>query len=161
MNTSRTRRKFLFDCSVSVAALALAPGGSTGRSALAGDTVPATGPLHFARLAGQVNTPFQVQLSSGQLVSLTLLDARLTPPTPIVPGRRLPGDAGNEKFSLIFRGPKESLLASAIHRFEHDQLGRFEIYIGEIGRRDMDSVRYEAVFNRPAPTAYSQTPPLT
>jgi hypothetical protein len=86
-------------------------------------------------------------------VELKLLKAPVAPPTPARPGHRPPGDAGNEKFSLIFSGPKEALLASAIHQFEHRHLGRFEMYIGQIGARDTDGVRYEAVFNQPAPAA--------
>jgi hypothetical protein len=65
-------------------------------------------------------------------------------------GHRLPGDAGYEKFSLIFSGPKEKLIPPAIYRFEHEQLGGFDMYIGQIGPRDMDRVRYETVFNRPS-----------
>ena len=112
--------------------------------------VQSLGQLSYKSLAGQVNTLFRVRLSPRQVVELKLLKARVAPPTPTLPGRRPPGDAGNEKFSLIFSGPKEMLLDSAIHRFEQRHLGTFEMYIGQIGMPDTDGVRYEAVFNQPA-----------
>ncbi len=109
--------------------------------------------MDYALLARQVNTLFQVCSSSGRMVELTLFKAILAPPTPIIPGKCLPGDAGFEKFSLIFRGPKDELIESAIQQFEHGQLGRFDMYIGQIGVPDSESVRYETVFNRPAPAS--------
>jgi hypothetical protein len=66
-------------------------------------------------------------------------------------------DADNERFSLIFRGPQHSPLASAMHSFEHPRLGRFEMYFGEISVRDEAGIRYEAVFNQPAATDLSRT----
>ena len=151
-----TRRKFLFDCSTAVAALGLVPLHSAGQLAQPRGGFQSLGKLSYPSLAGQVNTLFRV-LSVGQVVELKLLKARVAPPTPARPGHRPPGDAGNEKFSLIFSGPKEALLASATHQFEHRQLGRFEMYIGQIGTRDTDGVRYEAVFNQRAPAASTRT----
>jgi hypothetical protein len=153
--TMSTRRKFLRDCSTVVAALALAPLSSLGRSVLAGGNFQSLEQMSYLVLAGQINTLFRVRVSPRQVVELKLLKAPLARATPSVPGRRAAGDAGNEKFSLIFSGPKETLLASAIHRFEHRQLGRFEMYIGQVGTQDATSVRYEAGFNRPAPAASS------
>ena len=92
------------------------------------------------------------------MVELKLLKAPVAVSTPVTPGRRLPGDAGYEKFSLIFSGPKKEFIEPAIYRFEHAQLGRFDMYIGQIGPRDADSVRYETVFNRPASTAATLSP---
>jgi hypothetical protein len=83
-------------------------------------------------------------------VELKLLKAPCAPATPATPGRRPPGDARNEKFSLIFSGPKEELIEPAIYRFEHEKLGAFEMYVGQIGTRETETVRYETVFNRPA-----------
>ena len=146
-----TRRKFLLDCSTAMAGLALAPLHSVGQLAQSHKGFQSSGKLSYSSLASQVNTVFRVHLSPRQVVELKLLKARLAPPTPISPGCRPPADAGNEKFSLIFSGPKEVLLASAIHQFEHRQLGRFEMYIGQIGPQGTDGARYEAVFNQPAP----------
>lgn len=148
----KTRRKFLFDCSTAMAGLALVPLHSAGQLAQSREGFRFPGKLSYSSLAGQVDTVFRVRLSPRQIVELKLLKARLGPPTPARPGRRLPGDAGNEKFSLIFSGPKDALLASAIHQFEHRHLGRFEMYIGQIGPQGADGARYEAVFNQPTQT---------
>ena len=44
-----------------------------------------------------------------------------------------------------------------MHSFEHPRLGGFEMYFGEISVRDNAGIRYEAVFNQPAATAFSRT----
>jgi hypothetical protein len=69
---------------------------------------------------------------------------------PVFPGRRPPPDAANEKFSLVFSGPRDRLLPAAIHRFEHAQLGSFDMYVGPVGPMNSENVRYESVFNRTA-----------
>ena len=139
-----------------VAALAVFPIRTFSQPAGAG-AYQSLAQMSYAVLAAQVNTLFRVRLAPGRVVELKLLKARLAPPTPITLGRRLPGDAGYEKFSLIFNGPRDALLASAIHRFEHTQLGRFDMFIGQIGRPEADGVHYEAGFNRPAPAAARTT----
>lgn len=52
-----------------------------------------------------------------------------------------------ERFSIIFRGPADTLLPQAIYGFDHDQMGRFDLFIVPIRRSD-DGYEYEAVFNR-------------
>lgn len=103
--------------------------------------------MSYAVLAAQVNTLFRVHLASGKQVTLKLLKARLAPVRPTRVGARPPADADNEKFSLIFSGPKDKLLPEAIQHIEHDALGKLDLYLGRIGTPDQDSVRYEAVFN--------------
>ena len=147
----------MFTGSAFLAAFAVAPVSSFSQASISPGGVQSLEQMSYAVLARQVGTGFRVRISSREVVRLTLLKAPLAQPTPIRPGKPLPGDAGYEKFSLIFSGPKDALLASAIHPFEHDQLGRFEMFIGQIGRPDADRVRYEAGFNRPAP----RTPPRT
>jgi hypothetical protein len=144
-----TRRKFFFDCSTAVAALALVPMNPFNRLANSREDLQSLDDLSYPVLAGQINTPFRVRLSPVRVVELTLLKAALAPPTRTTSGRRLPGDFGNEKFSLIFSGPKDELIGPAIHQFEHGQLGRFDMYIGQVGTQDPRRVRYETVFNRP------------
>jgi hypothetical protein len=130
-------------------ALALSPMTAIRASAGVSGTFRSIGDLSYPVLAGQVNTQFRVRMASGQTIQLKLLKAPLARPTPAVPGRRPPGDAGNEKFSLIFSGPKDQLIEPAIHQFEHGELGRFQMYIGQIGTRDSQTVRYEMIVNRP------------
>jgi hypothetical protein len=146
-----TRRKFLVDFSTALAALALAPMRLISAPLISGGGWRALEQMSYSSLAEQINTMFQVRLSSTRVVKLRLLKAPLAPSTRHAPSGRPPGDAGNEKFSLIFNGPKGDLIEPAIHQFEHERLGRFEMYIGGIGARDGDSVRYETVFNRAAP----------
>lgn len=133
-------------------ALALAPVAAIKASAGTARTFQSVDDMICSDWAAQVNTPFQTRLASGQIVQLQLVKVRLGRTTPSKPGRRPAADANNEKFSLIFSGPKDALLAPAIHRFAHEQLGRFEMYIGQIGTADAQTVRYETVFNRPTPT---------
>jgi hypothetical protein len=52
---------------------------------------------------------------------------------------------GREPFSLLFRGPRDPLLAQAIYRLEHRTLGALEIFIVPVGR-DAGSTTYEAIF---------------
>ena len=50
-------------------------------------------------------------------------------------------------FSLVFRGPHQPLLPQQIYAFEHDRLGRFDLFIVPI-RRDVHGLYYEAIVNR-------------
>ncbi len=143
----KTRRTFLSDCTLSLAALALVPASSISVSAMAG--AGSATRLNHAVLSQQVHTLFKVRLDSGQVVNLTLLKAPLVMPPRTAVGRKPPGDVNHEKFSLIFSGPKDGLLASAIHQIEHPELGRFEMHLGPIGMPGADGLRYEAVFNQP------------
>jgi hypothetical protein len=145
-----TRRKFLIDCTTTMATLAVVPISALGVSTRSHRGLQSLNQISYSALASQINTLFRVTLSPVRTVELKLLKAPLAPATPVTPGRRLPGDAGNEKFSLIFSGAKNELIPPAIYRFEHEQLGGFDMYIGQIGPRDTDRVRYETVFNRPA-----------
>jgi hypothetical protein len=52
---------------------------------------------------------------------------------------------GRQPFSLTFRGPIEPVLAQAIYRLEHAELGALEIFIVPIGN-DAAGTLYEAVF---------------
>ena len=50
-------------------------------------------------------------------------------------------------FSLVFRGPGQPLFPQQIYAFEHDRLGRFDLFIVPI-KRDARGLYYEAVVNR-------------
>jgi len=59
-------------------------------------------------------------------------------------------DASNARqvnFSLLFRGPLRPPLAQQIYPFEHDRLGRFDLFIVPV-QRDAHGMYYEAVVNR-------------
>lgn len=55
--------------------------------------------------------------------------------------------AGQERFSLIFRGPLESFIPQGCYDVRHDQMGEFPLFIVPI-RQDSEGFYYEAVFNR-------------
>ena len=52
-----------------------------------------------------------------------------------------------ERFSITFRASNETFLAQGLRRFEHDQMGTFDLFIVPIERTD-EGTYYEAVFNR-------------
>ena len=56
--------------------------------------------------------------------------------------------AGQEGFSLLFRGPKESILKQRTYLIEHEKLGRFSFLIVPVGTKDTRAPHYEAVVNR-------------
>ena len=145
-----TRRQFLYHSSALIAVMAVFPTSAFDEMAN-GRNFRSLSRTSYFQLAAQINTQFRVYAPDGRVVKLRLLKAPLTAPSPIVPGRRPSADADNEKFSLVFSGPGDELLAEAIHLFEHDELGRFNMYIGQIGPRNLEWVRYQSVFNRPAP----------
>ena len=98
------------------------------RSVLEGFTVGT-----FADRVGEI---FRVDTGSA-IVELRLVEVS-EPSQPDPSGARTP-------FSLIFLEPSGGVLPQQIYAFEHDELGRFDIFIVPIGR-DADGVRYEAVF---------------
>jgi hypothetical protein len=53
----------------------------------------------------------------------------------------------NEAFSLVFRGRNDQYLPQAMYRFQHSQLGEFDLFIVPIGQ-DPQGFYYEALFNR-------------
>ena len=62
--------------------------------------------------------------------------------------RQLPIDGPRqEMFSLIFAGPVERQLPQQIYGFEHDQVGRFDLFIVPVGQKS-GFVLYQAIFNR-------------
>jgi hypothetical protein len=145
-----TRRQFLYNGSAAMAAMAVFPAIASDKTANAGRNFRSLAQIPYSQLAAQIQTQFRVYAPSGSVVKLKLLKAPLASPSPVLPGRRPPMDAGNEKFSLVFSGPRDELLPAAIHLFEHDELGRFNMYLGQIGLQDSGWVRYQSVFNRPA-----------
>ena len=54
---------------------------------------------------------------------------------------------GQERFALVFRGPKEPLLNQRTYAFVHDEMGEFKLFITPL-RQDDQNTFYEAVFNR-------------
>ena len=152
-----TRRQFLYNGSAAMAVMAAFPAGALDKTANFGRDFRSLARISYLQLVAQIHTQFRVYAASGRVVELRLLKAPLTAPSLVVPGRRPPPDAGNEKFSLVFTGRRDELLPDAIHPFEHDELGLFDMYIGQIGPRDLERIRYQSVFNRPVPEPQVQS----
>jgi hypothetical protein len=54
----------------------------------------------------------------------------------------------HEQFSILFHGPSSPKLEQAIYRFEHQEMGAFELFIVPV-KHGQDKIQYEAIFNRP------------
>lgn len=93
--------------------------------------------------APRVGNAFQIHVGGDEPLGAVLENVAEIP----VAGWR-PEDAPRRRkpFSLLFLGPAATELPQAIYRFEHEDLGPFEIFIVPVGRSG-DGVRYEAVFS--------------
>jgi hypothetical protein len=86
--------------------------------------------------AAQLHTQFKVHTGDGASTVMELFEVLEPQAPPQV-----------ELFCLHFRGPRAPRLAQRIHRFEHEKLGAFDLFITAIGT-DERGIAYEAVFNR-------------
>jgi microcystin-dependent protein len=111
--------------------------------------------LSYSALAAQLNTVFHVQAGPARQVPLELVDAPQTPERPAGAGATRAVSPPYEQFSLIFRGAVAEPLEQRIFKFEHADLGRFELFIVPVVSRDLGHAYYEAVFNRPKPSPTS------
>jgi len=59
----------------------------------------------------------------------------------------MPPNAANlrEPFSLLFHGPSDGWLQQGTYAFEHDAMGRMEIFVVPLGA-DAEGMRYEVIF---------------
>jgi hypothetical protein len=138
----------LFDCVALAATAVLAPVGGIARpTAFVMKDIPLN-ELSYAALAAQVNTHFRVQVTPARTVRLELLEANAAPESFRVTGGNSARFLQYERFSLIFRGARDEPLEQRIYRFEHEQIGRFEMFIVPVVSRDTTSNYYEAIFHR-------------
>lgn len=92
-----------------------------------------------AEFSKHVNTKFQVQVEAPQPIELTLVS--------VTPRRIEPHEqAGMERFSAIFMGPREIFLPQQTYRVAHPEMGEFEIFLVALGG-EPEGFRYEAVYN--------------
>lgn len=142
-----TRRKFLWDCSKILAA-AVSPIGLAAESSEFEMKDISLDDLRYATFSKQAKSSFRVYADANRTVDLKLAKTALAKDRPARRGKR-PGDAGNEKFSLLFTGPREALLQQGVYKFEHQKIGRFEMFITPVIPPENSRYYYEAVFNRP------------
>lgn len=95
------------------------------------------------KFANTLNTPFRVVIDSAEPVELQLVEVTAGPMV-ASSGR---DTAQYEGFSLMFHGPGERFLPQRMYSFEHDSMGRFELFIVPVGREG-GTFKYQAVFNR-------------
>ena len=95
--------------------------------------------------SGTVNSRYSVMLGGAeddaQPIEVELIEAGDV-------SQQAMGDAKLECFALLFKGGLESRLPQGLHRFSHQQLGEFELFVTPIQHRDQDARYYEAVINR-------------
>ena len=96
--------------------------------------------LTLAKFSGLVNTKFRVFISPTAELPLELVQVSPDPTSGL-------GGPQGESFSLIFQGPEEPLLRQGTRPFEHERLGRFDLFIVPIAK-EAGMIKYEAVFNR-------------
>jgi len=89
--------------------------------------------------SGRSGEAFRLLCDEGSALDLELVS--------VTPNPGAPNDARDRRlpFSIVFRGPPEPLLPQRIYRFEHEELGSFELFIVPIGP-DEAGMQYQAVF---------------
>ena len=88
-----------------------------------------------------LNEKFLIQTGSNGLLELELIEV-----TEFGSTSAGDGDTSNRRpFSIVFRGPEDSILPQHTYEFEHDRIGTFGLFIVPIGP-DREGFRYEAVF---------------
>lgn len=93
-------------------------------------------PLDHEAFSKYLNTKFRISVDGSNAI-----DAELSKVT------ELHLSTHQERFSVVFRGPKEPFLGQGTYRFTHEQMGEFSLFIVPM-RQDDDGTFYEAVFNR-------------
>jgi hypothetical protein len=94
-------------------------------------------PPEFEGFSDRQGDRFLVSVPDG-VVELTLIEACVLSAR-VHAGRR-------EPFSVVFLGPQDRRLFQGIHKFEHEELGSFEMFIVPIAPVEQGP-RYEAIFN--------------
>lgn len=92
--------------------------------------------LTHEEFSRHLNTKFGIRLSDEQVI-----EAELTEVSEHMISPR------QERFAIVFRTANEVLISQGLHRFEHDKMEAFDLFIVPIDR-DERGTYYEAVFNR-------------
>ena len=143
----QTRREFFITCTALAVTSSINPGTALGAPLRAREM--RLEEISFPDFAASVNTPFLVSQESRTIAALQLVETKLLGEPAFVPTNRAE-DAQNEKFSLFFLGEKSADLPSGLYDFEHEGIGRFQMFISPVGQAQPGLTRYQAVFNRPS-----------
>jgi len=143
-----TRRKFLLGCSAISTATLLVPARILAEAVLPARKRASSEDLSLENFTRQLNTTFRIHADSTRSILVKLDEVRVLPDTPQRPGKPTPGDAGYEKFTLIFSGRRSELISQETYRFEHEALGRFELFTVPVFTRNPAKMDYAVVVNR-------------
>ena len=136
------RREFLAGCAQ--IALVAGAGWAPTHWFLHGNSVRALEQISFAEFQSAVGSRFSILRRSNDSVRLELVEAKLAP-------AHFATRQSSESFSLLFRKHGAAVLSQDTYSFDHPRLGRFDLFIVPVNRRDAGARCYEAVFNRPTP----------
>lgn len=96
--------------------------------------------LQFSDFSSLVGSSFHVHTQSSALLQLELVEATKIGDRPAAQNNR------TESFSLLFKGPSDSVLPQKIYSLTHSQLGDLDIFLVPV-KQDADGISYEAIFN--------------
>ncbi len=96
--------------------------------------------LTLSQITGLVGYRFRVLLEAAEDIELELAQIVSKPEL----------GANFECFSLVFKGPADRLLRQGTYRFEHRQLGGFDLFIVPVGQ-EPGACLYQADFNQLLP----------
>jgi len=139
-----TRRDFLKGCSTLTLAASLAPISLVPKSSRTGDL--SLDQISFDTFLGQQGTIFRAWPGSAPAVRLKLIEVQEYRVN--CSRAHMAEDAANEKFSLLFRGSDSRKLEQNTYVFEHDNIGRFSMFIVPLRAGKDQHNYYQAIFNR-------------
>ena len=150
----KARRNFLLRCFTVAAGASVMPKAALAVPGLFRSGSPHPGLKEFEK---NLNTNFDVVREGGSKVRLKLVEAQSA--VRRSPGRtaRRMSDSANEKFSLIFKGPRHQLLPQDTYHFRHGELGELSLFIVPVLSRNQRHYVYQAIFNRPRATTLTVT----
>lgn len=95
-----------------------------------------TTPLTHPNFSAHLNTKFRVAREAQEPLQLELIAVS-----------EFLQNQFQDRFSIKFRGPADTLLEQGMYAFEHEAMGNFRLFIVPIDQKE-DGYYYEAVFNR-------------
>ncbi len=101
--------------------------------------------LTGANFSQYIDQTFSIVFDDHEPIPLLLKEVHMTKLSPIDVRNQYSPEERRPPFSLILRGPAAILLPQRLYRFEHGEMGQFDIFIVPVGA-NADGVTYEAVF---------------
>jgi hypothetical protein len=102
-------------------------------------------PLKLETFSSLLKTRFRVYPDTANFIELELVEAtEIHSRGKTSPAGKVPVQ---ESFSLMFNGPENRLLPQRIYLFEHDRMGRFDLFIVPVGQKS-GFIQYQAIINR-------------